>query len=101
MTSSRKLLFSEPARRDLRAVFQHAIETWGAEQAKAYRRSIEHAFSRLVDFPELGRRRDEVRPGLRGYVVGRHLILYRVDNEAVVVRRVVHMRMDVRNLPGV
>ncbi len=100
MTSSRRLHFSAAARRDLRATYQYAIETWGEEQADAYPQSIEDALGRLIDLPELGRRRDEIRSGLRGYVVGRHVILYRADDATLVVRWVVQTRMDVRNLTG-
>lgn len=98
MTSDRKLRFAAAARHDLRAVFRYATETWGDQQADAYGRSIEDALRRLIDFPELGRRREDIRPGRRGHVFGQHPIPDRVDDAAVVEWRIVQTRMDVRSL---
>jgi len=46
----------------------------------------------------LGRPRDDLAPGYRSYQVGRHLIVYRQDGEALLIVRVVHMRRDIAAL---
>ena len=96
MTSSRKLRFSAQARRDLRAILQYSTETWGREQGDAYAASLQEAMRHLADYPAVGRAREDIRPDLRSFQVRQHLVLYRADDKAVVVLRVLHARMDVR-----
>jgi toxin ParE1/3/4 len=38
---------------------------------------------------------DDLRPGYRKYLVGSHVLFYRVTNTDVVVVRILHQRMDV------
>jgi plasmid stabilization system protein ParE len=50
----------------------------------------------VATFPFSGRKRDEIRKGLRSYVVHPYLVFYRVDEaaRAVTVVRVIHGSMD-------
>ena len=51
--------------------------------------SITDRFVLLASYPNLGRARDEVlRPGLRSFTVGEYVIFYRVEDEDVVILRV-------------
>ena len=50
---------------------------------------------RLAEWPEMGRARPELAPGLRSFVVARYLVYYRVTRDAVEVVRVLHGRRDV------
>jgi len=51
--------------------------------------SITDRFLLLASHPNLGRARDEdLRPGLRTFPVGEYVILYRIEDEDVVILRV-------------
>jgi toxin ParE1/3/4 len=51
--------------------------------------SITDRFFLLASHPHLGRARDEdLRPGLRSFPVGEYVILYRIEDEDVVILRV-------------
>ncbi|MBI5509902.1 MAG: type II toxin-antitoxin system RelE/ParE family toxin [Deltaproteobacteria bacterium] len=52
----------------------------------------------LVLNPELGRSRDEIRPGLRCLPVGRYLIFYKVAGADIAVVRVLSGYRDVAAL---
>jgi toxin ParE1/3/4 len=53
--------------------------------------SITDRFYLLSQSPYIGRRRDnDLRPGLRSFPVGRYVILYRIENEDVVILYVLH-----------
>ena len=52
------------------------------------------AEDRLALFPELGRRRDDLRPGLRMWTVGPYLVLYRIEGGTLFVVRVLHGARD-------
>jgi len=58
------------------------------------------AAGRLVDFPESGRPRPELGEGVRGIVVGRYLVLYRIGPDSVDVVRVVHGARALEGLIG-
>ena len=55
-------------------------------------------FRRLADYPELGTRRDDLRPGLRIWTEGRYVILYQPTPEEVNIARVVHGARDIESL---
>ena len=51
--------------------------------------SITARFALLARHPYIGRRRDEdLRPGVRSFVVGDYVIAYRVDGDNVLILRV-------------
>lgn len=60
---------------------------------------IYDAETRLADFPELGRARDDLRPGMRSWSVGSYLIFYRVEAARLVVVRILHGARDLPDLP--
>jgi toxin ParE1/3/4 len=49
----------------------------------------------LGENPYLGRRRDELRRGYRGFPVGQYVIFYRVAEPGVRIVRILHGRRDV------
>ena len=87
MQSNRRLQIADAADDDLAAIAQYAAATWGEDQADRYVQRIFDALSHLLLFPEIGRKRDELTPGLRSHPVGQHVAYYLViDNELVVIR---------------
>jgi toxin ParE1/3/4 len=84
------------AREDLRDIQLYGIRQWGEDQADAYEADIMQALDTLERNPRVGRVRDDLRRGLRSYPVRRHVIVYQIDEEAIVVLRIVHASMDLR-----
>ena len=63
--------------------------------------SITDRFFLLERFPHIGRRRDEdLRPGLRSFVVGEYVIIYRLEDEGVLILHVVRGSRDLEALLG-
>ena len=61
--------------------------------------SITDHFFLLSRHPQLGRRRDDdLRPGLRSVPVSGYVIIYRIENEDVLILHVVHGRRDIQTL---
>jgi toxin ParE1/3/4 len=61
--------------------------------------SITARFFLLSRYPHLGRRRDEdLRPGLRSFPAGDYVIIYRVENEDVLILHVIHASRDIQAL---
>src|SRR5262249_23763373 len=91
----RQVVLSARAEEDFEDLLAHSLRTWGAEQKDAYKAIIDRALQRLAAFPKIGRARSDLAPGLRGYVVGQHVIQYRLDGPVIAVVRIVHTRMDI------
>jgi toxin ParE1/3/4 len=48
----------------------------------------------------MGRSRDDLRPGLRSFPVGQHVIIYTIEDEDVEILRVFHGRQDIEGQFG-
>jgi toxin ParE1/3/4 len=61
---------------------------------------VEAAASLLAIFPELGRLREELRPGIRSYRLPRfqQILLYRLSDDVVILLRLLHGARDIE--PG-
>ena len=72
-----------------------------ADDPAAATRMVERlatAVARLADFPESGRARPEIGAGARSVVVGRYLVLYRINGEFVDIVRVIHGAREITRL---
>jgi toxin ParE1/3/4 len=69
-----------------------------AAAAERLAERLARATDRLADFPESGAPHPEIDIGVRGIVVGRYLILYRVGPDSVDILRVVHGARDLAAL---
>ena len=61
--------------------------------------SITARFALLARQPYIGRRREEdLRPGVRSFVVGDYVIAYRLDGDDVLILRVLRGSGDIESL---
>ena len=89
-------VLSPRAQADLASVWDYSAERWGEGQAETYVRSIQAAIQTVSADPRRARPCDEIRAGYRRFVVGSHILFYRVvDGGVVDVVRILHQRMDV------
>jgi toxin ParE1/3/4 len=77
-----------------------ARESGSVETARAVVSSITERIHFLSDYPRIGRRRDDLRPGLRSYPAGNYVILYRIEGAGVVIVHIFHGRRDIEGLFG-
>lgn len=76
-----------------------ATESQNAEIADRVVDSITQRFLLLAAYPHLGRRRDEdLRPGLRSFVVGEYVVFYRLEREDVLILHVVRGSRDIQGM---
>ena len=63
--------------------------------------AITDRFLLLASHPNIGRARDEeLRPGLRSFPVGEYVIIYRIQNEDVLILRVLRGSRNMEALFG-
>lgn len=80
---------------DLLDIWLYGARRWGEEQADQYVDLIGVAAARLSDDQKLGSDYGHVRIGYRRISVGRHRIFHVLDEDRVMIVRILHERMDV------
>ena len=85
----KRLLLSPSARSDLISIREY-IASENKRAANRVIREIKARFTTLLRFPELGRRRDELRKGLRSFPVKKYVVFYFVTGDRVRIVRVLH-----------
>jgi toxin ParE1/3/4 len=84
------------ARADLDQIWDYIFkETGGEAAADSTIDMIVERFLLLAKWPRIGRRRDDLRRGLRSYPAGNYLIFYRLYRAEIVILRILHGRRDI------
>jgi toxin ParE1/3/4 len=76
------------------------LESGSVEIAERVTQSIAERFDLLDAYPQAGRPRDDLRPGIRGFPVGDYVVLYRVEGADVAIVRVARGSRDLEALLG-
>ncbi|WP_449411281.1 type II toxin-antitoxin system RelE/ParE family toxin [Methylobacterium komagatae] len=85
------------AEADLIDIYVYGFHQFGEAQADAYAADLERAFRLLADQPQLGRKADAIRPGVRRHEHASHIVLYEETDTGVLILALVHGR-SVRRL---
>jgi toxin ParE1/3/4 len=88
---------SVEADKDIEAIFDYTSEEFGIDQAVIYVREFDDTFGKLLDNPELGSKRSEIRKGLRSIVKESHIVFYRVRKDRIRIVRILHASRDLPN----
>lgn len=88
-----RLRFSRRAETDLLDIGAYTLRTWGKQQAARYLGELESCCKTLAGSPDLGRRCNEIRPGLRRLEHDKHVVFYRKERGGILVARILHRRM--------
>ena len=89
-----RLVLSPNARQDLSDILVYTEQQWGKAQRADTRTAIDRGLRELQQYPEFGRAREELRPGLRSLQVRQHVIYYRIQPSGIRVDRILHESMD-------
>jgi toxin ParE1/3/4 len=90
-----RVTYSRRAKADIRGIWNYTVEQWGTGQAEIYLELLEAAAEAIARDPKLGQACDDIPRGYRRYLVGSHVLFYRVTAKAIFVVRILHQRMDV------
>jgi toxin ParE1/3/4 len=85
---------------DLDGIWRYiAIQSGSYEIADRLIDSIVDRILLVAAHPHIGRVRDEdLRPGIRSFPVGDHIILYRIHKQYVLILRVLHGSRNIQSL---
>ena len=80
---------------DLNHIALYTLRNWERRQATAYLKALNDRFAWLTEYPDIGRARPEILPGLRCFREGSHIIFYRARETTIEIIGVPHMSMDI------
>ena len=80
---------TEPAIQDIEQIADYIARQSGLDQADRFLNKLDAKFVKIAQFPNLGRQRDEILPGLRSLPMDNYLILYMAIGQDVEIFRVV------------
>jgi toxin ParE1/3/4 len=97
-----KLRVSPEATDEIDSIWLYiARESGSADIATRVTDSITHRLALLTRYPYIGRRRNDLRPGLRSFAVGDYVVIYRVEGpDTVFILHVLHGSRDIAGLLG-
>lgn len=88
-------VLSDETDNDLNDIFDYTEQEYGFDQAILYLTAFETLFKRLVSNLEIGRQRDEIKPGLYSLTEQQHVVFYRIFKKQIRIIRVLHGRKDI------
>lgn len=91
-----KLVLSRLAKEDLLEAWDYIAEH-DEVAADRYIDFLRKRALELLDFPELGRLRNEIRPDLRSLLARNHLLFYRIQSHEIQILRILHGSRDFLN----
>ena len=94
----RRAIWSPEAVHDLDAIWDYYLRVAGQDTAASLVREIGRAVQLIEDHPLAGRRRDELREGLRSIAAAPHVVFYRVADQAPQIVRVLDGRRDIDDI---
>lgn len=95
-----KLEFTEAALSDLRSIRLYTLQVWGDSAETHYIDLLWEKFLQIRSRPAGYRFRHDLFPDCQIAAVGKHVVLFRIREEALQVVRVLHSAMDFpRHLP--
>ena len=81
------------AEEDIDLIAAYTTSTWGWRQTNQYLAKLEDCFELLARNPSVGRSCDSIRPGLRRFEVGKHVVFYMQESGEMLIVRVLHQQM--------
>lgn len=92
-----KIHIRSRARVDLKEIWHYSYKNWGIGKADAYMQDLESGINLIADNPHIGFLCDYIRSGYRQYNTNKHMIFYKIQEDKIVIVRILHESMDYKN----
>lgn len=86
-------VISKQAENDLIEIYRYGFLNHGEQQAERYQASLKEQCRFVADNPLLCRERDEFKPPVRIRHHKKHLMIYAIEADHILVIRILHERM--------
>ncbi|MBT3330188.1 MAG: type II toxin-antitoxin system RelE/ParE family toxin [Rhodospirillaceae bacterium] len=85
---------SEASIGDIEGIYRYTLTQFGTAQAVANHGSLEQAFERICEYPQIGRQRPEIDELTRSLVHRSHTIYYEIRADHIFILRILHGQQD-------
>ncbi len=89
---------TKPAIQDIEEIADYIAQQSGLAQSEKFLSKLESKFTKIVSFPLLGRKRDEILLNIRTIPLDNYLILYLLIGDDIEILRVVNGYRDLSKL---
>lgn len=89
---------TEPAIKDIEQIADYIAKQSGLVQSELFLSKLDAKFAKIAQFPNLGRKRDEILPGIRSLSINNYLVLYMPYGQDVEIFRVISGYRDLSAL---
>ena len=90
------LELSALAKDDLRDIAQYTFTHYGERQVDIYLQALYNGMELLTENPEIGLRRDDIPEGYKSLVVEKHVLIFTVQGESVIIARILYQGRDMQ-----
>ncbi|MEM7530046.1 MAG: type II toxin-antitoxin system RelE/ParE family toxin [Pseudomonadota bacterium] len=94
MTSPTRVRLKPRARADLLAIRAWGEDRWGEDRTAEFLEGLIEALERLNEFPQMGRSREALLPGLRSVRHRGYVVFYVLEDGAPTILAVLHERRN-------
>ena len=91
----KQVLITIAADFDLIHIANYTIDEWGKDQCKKYQNLLKKRIQSLIVYPEQGRKHEDLHSRFKYVIEEKHYIFYEIQNENIVILRIVHERSDI------
>ena len=85
------------AEADVLSIYEWTEQRFGPYQAEAYSAGLERSFGLLADFPRMGTAVEELLSRLRRFRFQSHYIFYTEEAGHVLIRTLIHVKINLRD----
>ncbi len=89
-------VFSNEAENDLIEIYRYGFINYGESKADLYIEALKEKYQFLADMPNLCTDREEFNPSIKIHHHKKHLIIYVIETNGILIVRVLHERMDIQ-----
>ena len=80
---------------DVDELWDYTKDAWSEQRAVRYVTALHDDLQMFAEQPGLGRARDDLMRGLRGYLSSRHVIFYQSAEWGIDIVRILHVSRDI------
>lgn len=89
-----KYILSRKTQEDIDEIFEYGVEKFGKDKAIEYLIDLKSYFELLLENPDIGKNRNEIKIGLISFPFRSHIIFYRLFSKHIRIVRVLYGGRD-------
>ena len=90
-----KFQLQPKAEKDLEKIWHYSADKWDIIQANKYIDNLVNTFQLIAENPQISREYTEFKPCVRIHPHRKHLVIYIIKEQQILIVRILHSSMDI------